>query len=213
VLIVGLVVLLVVSIFGITAMRSAALQERMAGNARQSHIALQAAEAGLQAGLTYLERQTRPPIPNETGDENVWTACGVVAPVATGGGAEEDAGQAKAKDKDKDKDEEPPVPVALDTACARFETVIDDWVKDPTTAIQGKAYTAFSGDGMTVEGLNGVLAQPRIYIESRYLPPLDAEAAAAGSGTHYYTVTAVGYGQSESAIAIVQSTIARIYQY
>ncbi|MCH5374828.1 MAG: pilus assembly protein, partial [Planctomycetes bacterium] len=59
----------------------------------------------------------------------------------------------------------------------------------------------------------GVYAQPRVYIESRYLPSPDFEEAAAGKGTHYYTVTSVGYGQTEKAIAILQSTVAKVYRY
>jgi type IV pilus assembly protein PilX len=196
VLIVGLVVLLVLSIFGVTAMQSTVLQERMAGNVRQNSIALQAAEAALQAALTYLEQQTRPPLPTARGTELVWDACTVADAAGLAGEAD---------------------------ACGRVATVLSDWQAHPGTATGGIAYAKTDADaegtdigdvtGLTVEALPDVYAQPRVYVESRYVPPLDLEDAAAGKGTHYYTVTAVGYGQRDTAIAIVQSTIAKVYRY
>ncbi len=54
VLFVGLMMLLVMSLIAVTSMQGAALEERMAGNTRDSLVALQAAEAALQAGETLL---------------------------------------------------------------------------------------------------------------------------------------------------------------
>ena len=50
VLIVALVMLLLLTIIGLTGMRGTALQENMASNLRESNISLQAAEAALRAG-------------------------------------------------------------------------------------------------------------------------------------------------------------------
>ena len=50
VLIVALVLLLVLTILGLAATQSTALEEKMAGNARNHDLAFQAAEAGLRAG-------------------------------------------------------------------------------------------------------------------------------------------------------------------
>jgi hypothetical protein len=58
-----------------------------------------------------------------------------------------------------------------------------------------------------------VALQPRIYIESRYLQPLDAEAAARGVGIHLLEVSAVGFGADSNARAILQSTIAKVYRW
>jgi type IV pilus assembly protein PilX len=54
-LVVALVMLLLMTILGVTALRTTTLQERMAGNVRDSNLALQAAEAGLRGGEQLLE--------------------------------------------------------------------------------------------------------------------------------------------------------------
>ena len=185
VLILGLVVLLVITMLGITGMRTTVMQERMAGNLRQNNTALQAAEAALQAGLSYIENQTAPPHANSSGSEHVWPACTVNAAnadVQTG-------------------------------ACAGLATVLDDWQGDPASVRAGSSYQDILGELGDSGHLPGVVEQPRIYIEVRYVPPLDVEEAARGAGVHYYTVTAVGFGGSAKARAIVQSTVAKVFQH
>ncbi len=51
-LIVSLIILLVMTLLGITAMSTSTLEEKMAGNMRDSNLAFQAAEAALRAGET-----------------------------------------------------------------------------------------------------------------------------------------------------------------
>ena len=58
VLFVGLMLLLVMSLIAITSMQSTHLEERMAGNTRDSMVAFQAAEAGLQAGEALVDSGT-----------------------------------------------------------------------------------------------------------------------------------------------------------
>ena len=48
-LIVSLSILLILTILGVSAMRTASLEERMAGNSRDSQMAFEAAEAALRA--------------------------------------------------------------------------------------------------------------------------------------------------------------------
>jgi type IV pilus assembly protein PilX len=55
VLFVGLMMLLVMSLIAVTSMQSSALEERMAGNSRDTLVALQAAEAALGAGEIALD--------------------------------------------------------------------------------------------------------------------------------------------------------------
>lgn len=55
-----LVLLLVVTILGVTSMRTTTLQERMAGNMRDSNLAFQAAEAALREGEEFLQQATLP---------------------------------------------------------------------------------------------------------------------------------------------------------
>lgn len=50
VLLVALVLLLILTIIGLTSMRGTSLQENMAGNFRESSLSFQASEAGLRAG-------------------------------------------------------------------------------------------------------------------------------------------------------------------
>lgn len=54
-LVVALVLLLLMTVLGVSAMRTTTLQERMAGNLRDNNLAFQSAEAGLRAGEQLLE--------------------------------------------------------------------------------------------------------------------------------------------------------------
>jgi type IV pilus assembly protein PilX len=60
VLIVGLLLLLVLTLIGVTSMRSALLEERMTGNIQDSTVAFQAAEAALREGETLLQQPVLP---------------------------------------------------------------------------------------------------------------------------------------------------------
>ncbi len=68
VLIVSLLMLLVMTIIGLSAMRSTTLEEKMAGNYRNSNIAFQAAESALRdgendlAGISYSTGHARTPL-------------------------------------------------------------------------------------------------------------------------------------------------------
>jgi len=54
-LITALSILLVLTVLGVSAMSTSALQERMAGTARDAEVAFEAAEAALRAAETYLQ--------------------------------------------------------------------------------------------------------------------------------------------------------------
>jgi len=64
-LIVSLVLLLVLTVLSITAMQGTTMQERMAGNFRETNAAFQAAEAALRVGEQYLELATVGPFLSE----------------------------------------------------------------------------------------------------------------------------------------------------
>jgi len=55
VLIISMIILLLLTILGITSMRTTQLEERMAGNARDRHVAFEAAEAGLLDAETFVQ--------------------------------------------------------------------------------------------------------------------------------------------------------------
>jgi type IV pilus assembly protein PilX len=63
ILVVSLILLLVMTILAITVSQMSRMQERMAGNARDSDMSFQAAEAGLRAAENFLSIQTSQPIP------------------------------------------------------------------------------------------------------------------------------------------------------
>lgn len=60
-LIISLLLLLVLTLIGVTAMQATALQEKMAGNMRNQNLAFQAAEAALRAGENWIDQQTAEP--------------------------------------------------------------------------------------------------------------------------------------------------------
>jgi type IV pilus assembly protein PilX len=181
VLIFGMLVLLVVSIIGISGQQGTLLQERMAGNMRQNNIALQAAEAALQAGLSYVE-EAHPISPTPSGTEHVWPSCSV----------------ADAKDSASE---------GADNACVRLDRVLTNW-RGPLAGISaGVAYDDLDLDA----GLPGVIAQPRVYIELRKeVESPDTEANSRGELiSFYYTVTSIGFGGTDKARAILQATVAK----
>jgi len=66
-LIVALVMLLAMTLLGVTAVRNTTLQERMAGNLRDSNLSFQAAERALRAGEEFLQSPTIPPFVGTNG--------------------------------------------------------------------------------------------------------------------------------------------------
>lgn len=73
-LIISLLLLLVMTLVGITAMRTTTLEEQMSTNMRDRNLAFQAAEAALRDAQAWLNAQTVRPVPSNTGAGNVWTA-------------------------------------------------------------------------------------------------------------------------------------------
>lgn len=66
-LVVGLVLLLVLTLYGVTAMRSAVLEERMTNNTQDLQIAFQYAEAALREGELLLQQPTLPTFDDTNG--------------------------------------------------------------------------------------------------------------------------------------------------
>ncbi len=75
VLVISLLILLVMTMLGVSSMSSTTLQERMANNNNQRQIAFQAAEAALRAGEAYL-------VANVTGVAELVTNFNATTPVA-----------------------------------------------------------------------------------------------------------------------------------
>ena len=66
-LIVAMVMLLAMTLLGMTAIRTTTLQERMAGNLRDSNLAFQSAERALREGEKFLRSPTIPPFTGANG--------------------------------------------------------------------------------------------------------------------------------------------------
>ncbi len=84
-LVVALVMLLVMTVLGVSAARTTNLQERMAGNLRDSNLAFQSAERALREGETFLRGPTIPPftganglltMQDDAGQASFWSAYG-----------------------------------------------------------------------------------------------------------------------------------------
>lgn len=73
-LIVSLVLLIVMTIIGLSAIRTSALEEKMAANARDQQIALQATEMALRAGEAWIAGQLTELAATDNGSSNIWTA-------------------------------------------------------------------------------------------------------------------------------------------
>ena len=67
VLIVGLIMLLLLTVIGMSSIRGSDLQERMAGNARDHNLAFQATEAAVRSAENYLSRASIAPYNNGAG--------------------------------------------------------------------------------------------------------------------------------------------------
>lgn len=66
VLITSLVLLLILTLLGVAAMRNTTLEEKMAGNMHNRHIAEQAADAALRGGEDWLLELKTPPVASST---------------------------------------------------------------------------------------------------------------------------------------------------
>jgi len=77
-LVISLIMLLLLTILGITAMQTTTMQERMAGNARERSNAFQIAEAGLTAGESYLNQVTIGPFSTSANADGLYQAKSVL---------------------------------------------------------------------------------------------------------------------------------------
>lgn len=74
VLVTAMLLLLVLTVIGVTVMQMSRMQERMAGNSRDVNLAFQAAEGALRNGELYIGDQETRPLPCSDGacDSKIW---------------------------------------------------------------------------------------------------------------------------------------------
>lgn len=181
VLVTALIVLVVMTIIGLLSINTTTLQSKMTGNLRETNAAFQAAEAGLQAGLAYIENHFAPPMADS--DANVYSGCTVGA------------------DTEFTCDCDSGCSCASEQGCAFLGCVIENW-KCSGAATEGAVYSALAGAGE----LGQVEAQPRILIDERQVRT-DMEVGA--PVYYYYTVSAVGAGPAGKGRSILQTTIVK----
>lgn len=189
VLLTGLIILMVMTVLGLSSVRSLVLNERAAGNVYDEYTAFQAAEAGVQAALSFLLDQRAPVVPTDNGASKVWPGCEVSH--GEGGGKEGCEGEGGGSHP-----------------CCVLAAMLDDW--EDGSFDQGDALSDFGGAALSDVPSTD---QPRVFIESRYIPPLDVEAASRGAGVHFYTITAVGAGRKDSGLSVIQATIPKVYSW
>jgi type IV pilus assembly protein PilX len=83
VLVTAMLLLLVLTIIGVTAMQMSRMQERMAGNTRDVNLAFQAAEGALRSGEAYIAGLEIEPIGCSTSPCQVWQESAVATSVAS----------------------------------------------------------------------------------------------------------------------------------
>jgi type IV pilus assembly protein PilX len=81
-LVTSLLLLMVLTIIGVTVMQMSRMQERMAGNTRDLNLAFQAAEGALRGAEAYIRAQGLRPIGCSTGPCDVWAEATDVGTVA-----------------------------------------------------------------------------------------------------------------------------------
>lgn len=180
ILFVSLILLIVLTLLAFTALRTATIQERMTGNARDRGIAFQAAEAALRAAEKYLGVTTSLPTGAFTGTactKGVYKLSSGVPYLAASGSSFASTG-------------------------TRWDgSSTDFWNEYPwetgNCAFSGSAdYVTFVSS--SDYGKPGKPTQsPRYVIE---------ELPANGTGLPSYRVTAKGYGSSTNAVVILQAT-------
>jgi type IV pilus assembly protein PilX len=82
-LVVSLILLLVLTLIGVTGMRSSSMEEKMAGNMRDRNVAFQSAESGVRTGEKWIADRTDPPPTTVNPGHTLSGSINVYAPEAT----------------------------------------------------------------------------------------------------------------------------------
>jgi type IV pilus assembly protein PilX len=180
VLISSLLLLLVVTIMALSMFRSFGMQERIAGNTREKQRALQAAESAQQYAEWWLANQS-----------------GAIYAVSQGSAAYADAA-CSAATVDANLGTTPQI-CTLGTSLA---------VESGGTAAVWPTSAPGVGVAYAPPGMNyNLAASPNYYANRPHFYITDVGALATGRG-ETYQVDAYGFGLSNTAIAVVESTVA-----
>ena len=183
VLLISLIMLLVLTVIGITTLRTVVSQERMSANDRDSQIAFQAAELGLRDGERWINSQAE--LPHEL-------ECISDTPPCRGA---DFPGVFMIS----------PVESQFDTVGDLIAMPLNDWTTEGES-LQNPAYDPAQGGAP----LQGVAEQPRFLIrEARIIR--DSLTLGRGDETqrYLYEVTAIGVGAEQDSQRVLQSTFIR----
>jgi type IV pilus assembly protein PilX len=186
-LVLGLILILVMTVFSVFAMNGSILQERMAGNQRDYKIAFEASEMGLRWGEAWLQSRTpiTRPFPCQTLVKDGSQNCNNPRQVLDGnllGYALED------QDPWKGANEWVP------------DNAREYGIDPDTNAATTPAYT-----------IAGVARQPLILMEQAFVDRDDL-AGNPQQGRVFYRVIAAGNGARQSTITIGESAVAKRYE-
>ena len=177
VLAIGLLILVVMTLIGVTAMTTTSLENKMAGNLKDWNLALQAAEGGLRDAETDVATTNR-----VSGLTNAVVNCAPVTPAAS-----EQDGQCIS-------------PVGASTSI--WQTI--DWTDSAPTKNYVKYGNKTGASGYTAA--QGYAAVPRYIIEPVPDFGKPGKSLDFPTPTKTFRVTAVGYGGSTLASLMLQST-------
>lgn len=72
-LVMSMIMLLMMTLLGLSAMKTSLMEEKMAGNSRDVELAFQAAETALRDAEIWIANQVNEPVDTSTGTNRVWT--------------------------------------------------------------------------------------------------------------------------------------------
>ena len=76
VLVLGLILLLILTLLGVSTMQGSVFDEKMAGNSKDRNFAFQSAESALRGGELWLQNNPSQPLATAVGSNGVWTLNG-----------------------------------------------------------------------------------------------------------------------------------------
>ena len=184
VLVVSLVLLLVMTIVGVTSLRTITLEEKMASNTQNRNMALQAAESALRNAETWLDARLVEPEESSTGGTGVWQLDNPY------GGT---------------------VSWWDHVDATWWQATAVPYGGNPANCCSGGIDLV---DLSTTPGAQPLAANPRYLIEKQAFVPDSLTLGNVGglmTGAFYYRVTARGVGGTDTAVSVLQTSYTRRY--
>lgn len=221
-LVVGLILLVVVTLVGVGAMQTTTLQEKMAGNLRDSNLSFQAAEAALRLCEGVLQTDYTNQVASLAAGA---TTVPPVAPLL-----DQTTGIANNLWVWSLDENQIGFPAGTRLDPSPNPATTPPWWAEPTN--DGTWWAGATSKSQTLPNntLDGLSANPSCIMESYVYAPADTSAAASGLRRHraadgivvrneasfrrernYYRMTARGVGGSDTAVSLLQTGIYRLY--